>query len=254
MGGGASIPLPEYMGKAEAMVLAGRGKFSEAKWLKVARDNLPLGEEPTATTLISRRQFLVRFLEESSSDEEEYDGAEAPIMAGIGMPNDDGGGGGEETLLTQNAVREMLAAEDWSQRVATQFDALVDAYGCITPAQYVERILPTVCKQRTANRDRVKAERARQAALENLMASRLQAAARGYLNRKVCLRLRLRLRLRVTCVRAHMCVVVTLVAAVSAVMEITHHLGSYELQLVAAQHEIVEPTKRYFAEEIIVRQ
>jgi pyridoxal/pyridoxine/pyridoxamine kinase len=42
-------------------------------------------------------------------------------------------------------------------------------------------------------------------------------------------------------------------AAVSAVMKATHELGSYELQLVAAQDEIANPTKRFVAERIVLR-
>jgi pyridoxal/pyridoxine/pyridoxamine kinase len=36
-------------------------------------------------------------------------------------------------------------------------------------------------------------------------------------------------------------------------MKATHELGSYELQLVAAQDEIANPTKRFVAERIVLR-
>ena len=68
MGAGASIPLPAFLNRAEAMVLAGRGRFSDTKWVRVARDNLPLGEEPNEKTLISQKQFRVGLLEEEDDD------------------------------------------------------------------------------------------------------------------------------------------------------------------------------------------
>ena len=43
----------------------------------------------------------------------------------------------------------------------------------------------------------------------------------------------------------------SILSAVAAVMERTAAVGSYEMQLVAAQDEIAEPSTRYVAEEII---
>ena len=178
MGAGASIPLPDFLNRQETMVLAGRGRFSELRWVKVARENLPLGEEPTESTLISRRQFQVGFLDEISTDEESEGDEEPEVMTGVGLPRDG------QTTLSKSLVRGLLEEEDWSQRVAEQFDALADEYGCISSAHYVQRILSVVRKQRVANRERRKAERQRLFELENKMASKLQAVARGFLNRK----------------------------------------------------------------------
>jgi len=178
MGGGASIPLPEFMTRAEARVLAGRGKYSEDKFLQVARQNLPLGQEPDDKTLISKSQFLAGFLGEYSTDEESEDSDdESAILNDIQMPNSD------QTVVSCQQVQQFIGAEDWSPRVVELFDSLVDDYRCISIAHYVSRILPCIKKQRIANRRRIKAEQARQAELENRMATKLQAAARGFLNR-----------------------------------------------------------------------